>query len=177
MKKIVIIMIALITVFTGCARNEFTVSSARLRQDRTDDVRYLTFSFYPSDEDEEYAVTLTSPDGNLTWKGNCTRNDEGLLAFDMAITPGTDFPSGDWSWMIYSSNGTEKEGVTQFPGALDVEYSLDWPNVSWDVEGTVYGEKEDGSRHEVESPLDLTGYKRLTHTDSNFNTYSFTIGE
>lgn len=173
-KKTILILALLVILFTGCQRNEFEASSVRLIQRRTDDSRTLVFSCFPSDEESSYAVTVTSPDGELTWKGNLEKRADSSYALDMLITPGTDFPAGDYRYMIYSSNGTEKEGSVRFPGAMDVSYTVEGTVVKFDVPGKVHAVR-DGEETEAVSPFDFSGWDAITYTDEHFNTYEFTI--
>lgn len=109
MKKLLLVILSAILI-TSCAREPFTVSGERLElKDGS-----LYFSFYPTDEKEEYDYILTSPSGELTWSGKTGKSGDKFISESLEITIRASYERGSYSYNIYSSNGTEVEGTVLY---------------------------------------------------------------
>lgn len=104
MKSFVAVAMAALLLVVSCAREGFSVSSARLEE--TDGA--LVFRFAPTDTELDYDFIVSSPSGELTWSGKAERGEAGyFVSPPLEITEGASFEKGEYSFILYGSNGTE----------------------------------------------------------------------
>lgn len=102
----------LILLLASCNEEAFDVSSLSLRgsvsivmEDESERTETLTLSAAFSDPDESYSYRLEAPGGILVWEGGMSGSD--IQSDTIEITQGASFPSGEYSVLFYSTNGTE----------------------------------------------------------------------
>ncbi len=119
MKRIFLIFIVL--ALLSCSETQFDVTSLSLRgsseitidAERTDRVDTLLLSASFSDAGESYTFRLSSPSAMLVWEGSMT-GDDILSSGNIEITPGAYFPTGTYSVLFYSTNGTELDTTVEY---------------------------------------------------------------
>lgn len=104
-----VLIIALL--FPSCEKKGFSVSSVTLKKVGS----VLEFRFSSTDEDSSYELMLTSPSGALVWNSPLTKAEDGMFYSEpLEITEGASFEKGAYTYMIYSSSGTEVESDILF---------------------------------------------------------------
>ena len=168
MRKSFLIVFITLLLFS-CEKGSFEFTSTSLRLSKIDDMETLEFSLNISDEESSYLVSITSPDNTLTWEGELERAGSGDYSLPLEITKGSSFPSGEYSFKIYSSSGEEKSGSLMF---LKEEFS---PYVEDGILcGIMDGEGEiDGNKVEIGSPAQ--NGDTLIYQDQYFNSYLITL--
>ena len=116
-------LIAAIAIISSCSQEEFSVSNAALSCSGDDAVFSADFSL----PDDTYTFRLTSPDGALTWEGAMNGEGEAKSSVPIEITDGARLPEGEYSIMLYSSNGTE----ISIP--VELSYSVNTEHISSDT--------------------------------------------
>ena len=126
MRKLPLLLIAAMLLFSACAEEEFTLSGLSIAMERkassdasglTDENAVLRISAEVSQPGSIYTFRLVSPDGDLVWEGAMNAVEEGsdILVSDPAeITAGALFPEGEYSLIIYSDSGTEVSDTVSF---------------------------------------------------------------
>ena len=126
MRKLPLLLIAAMLLFSACAEEEFTLSGLSIAMERkassdasglTDENAVLRISAEVSQPGSIYTYRLVSPDGDLVWEGAMNAVEEGsdILVSDPAeITAGALFPEGEYSLIIYSDSGTEVSDTVSF---------------------------------------------------------------
>ena len=126
MRKLPLLLIAAMLLFSACAEEEFTLSGLSISMERkasadaggvTEETALLRISAEVSHPESIYTFRLVSPDGDLVWEGAMNAEEEGsdtLVSDPVEITAGALFPEGEYSLIIYSDSGTEVSDTASF---------------------------------------------------------------
>ena len=167
MRKLLLFFLALLLF--SCEKSGFEFSSARLVLNKVEDVETLDFSISLSNEENGYMLSISSPEGLLRWEGALEVREDGLYGLSLEITEGSSFPSGEYSFSIYSSGGVERSGSVLFLRE-DFHVSLSDGVISGEMRGHATIGGRDVALGSTAEEGDL-----LIYTDEYFNTYEIIL--
>lgn len=172
--KLSIVFLALLAFFS-CERAGFSVTSATLHTRTLDGKSSMEFSTSLSGGENSYAFSITSPSSMLRWEGELVKNEDGTFSSPrLEITKGATFPTGEYAYTLYSSEGTEESGVVRYDGSGTPSYPTldDEENIHSPDSSSLFVEKDDGSVVEVDSGYHISDGDRFAYyIDQYFNSY------
>lgn len=124
----IILLIFCLVFFAACSSTEFTISDVEanyLVDESGATFVSLSFKTSLSDSDTVYA-TLTSPDGNLTWEGECSiakTDKDTFRTFSNALLPY--MVGGEWHLTVSRSDKSKEMAFTL--SAPEAENAFDYP--------------------------------------------------
>ena len=90
MKRLVPFLLILSILLFSCSRSSFTLSGVSFIED--EEGCKIRAYLDNGDEDEDYSFILTSPDGDLVWKGEFSLERDRLTSESLLLTPGATMP-------------------------------------------------------------------------------------
>ncbi len=111
--KSLFLLLIVVSVLFGCAREGFEVNHAKLNRTIeasvdgngvvTPERESINIAYSINPYRKSFTFKLTSPDGDLSWEGDLKAGRS--KSEDLMITPGATFESGDYAILIYSEEG------------------------------------------------------------------------